>query len=202
MPEDLGAAVAVRPVPGESCAVAGVRAGLAAWPLTWGCRRLPESHRAMPWGIRPPWTGAWTGCRGIPSTVSAACAIGGGISAVQAPAARTVLMVRRRSTVRFRNGAPAQGQFSNGSEGRCTESWRRASALIAAKAPIAQPEPGRQLLKVAVGGPSRDGLVTVRARSRWVGRPGAGRFQDPMSRIKILGASGGCLVIRLAVRHR
>jgi len=31
------------------------------------------------------------------------------------PLARSVLMVRRRSTVRFRNGAPGDGKFSNGS---------------------------------------------------------------------------------------
>jgi hypothetical protein len=33
------------------------------------------------------WTGAWTGCRGTPSTASAACAITGGISAAHAPVA-------------------------------------------------------------------------------------------------------------------
>jgi hypothetical protein len=38
------------------------------------------------------------------------------------------------------------------------EPWRRSSAPIAAKAPTAQREPGRQLLKAAVGGPSRPAL--------------------------------------------
>jgi hypothetical protein len=41
---------------------------------TPGCRR----------GTCPPWTGAWTGCQGTPSTASAVCAIVGGISAAQA----------------------------------------------------------------------------------------------------------------------
>ena len=49
-----------------------------------------------------------------------------------------------------------------------------------------------QLLKVAVGRPFRDSLVLVRARSHWVGRPAAGRFQAAMSRIKIQGPPGGC----------
>jgi len=62
-------------------------------------------------------------------------------------------MVRRRSTVRFRNGAPGQRDFSNDSnEQRGTSRKRRSLALIAREAPIAQPEPGRQLLKVAAGG--------------------------------------------------
>ena len=57
---------------------------------------------------------------------------------------------------------------------------------------MAQPEPGRQLLKAAAGGPSRDSLVTVRARSRRAGRAAAGRFPVPVSRIKIQGPPGGC----------
>jgi hypothetical protein len=32
----------------------------------------------------PPWTGAWTGCRGTASTASAVGAIAGGISAAHA----------------------------------------------------------------------------------------------------------------------
>ena len=47
------------------------------------------------------------------------------------------------------------------------------------------------MVKVADGGPSRDSLVTVRARSRWVGRPAAGQFQASMSRITIQGPPGG-----------
>src|SRR6516225_16053 len=85
-----------------------------------------------------------------------------------------VLMVRRRSTVRFRNGAPGHEKFSNDSnERRGTSRKRRSSAPMAAKAPMAQPEPGRQLLKVAVGGPSWDSLVTARTRSPRAGRPAA-----------------------------
>jgi hypothetical protein len=62
-------------------------------------------------------------------------------------------MVRRRSTVRFRNGAPDQRDFSNDSnERRGTSRKRRSLALIARGALIAQPEPGRQLLKVSAGG--------------------------------------------------
>ena len=45
------------------------------------------------------------------------------------------------------------GSFSNDSNGwRGTSRKRRSLALIAREAPIAQPEPGRQLLKVAAGG--------------------------------------------------
>ena len=51
-----------------------------------------------------------------------------------------------------------------------------------------------QLLRAAVGGPSRDSLVTVRARSRWVGRPAAGQFQASMSGIKIPGSAWRLLV--------
>ena len=108
-----------------------------------------------------------------------------------------VLMVRRRSTVRFRNGAPGHEKFSNDSnERRGTSRKRRSSAPMAAKAPMAQPEPGRQLLKVAVGGPSWDSLVTARTRSPWAGRPAAGRFspgephQDPGSVWRLLVSSG------------
>ena len=102
-------------------------------------------------------------------------------------------MVRRRSTVRFRNGAPGQGYFFERIERAVwTESWRRSSAPIAAKAPIAQREPGRQLLKAAAGGLSRDSLAIARVRSRWVGRPAAGRFQASMSRINIQDPPGGC----------
>ena len=104
-----------------------------------------------------------------------------------------VSMVRRRSTVRFRNGAPGQGYFFERIERAVwTESWRRSSAPIAAKAPIAQREPGRQLLKAAAGGLSRDSLAIARVRSRWVGRPAAGRFQASMSRINIQDPPGGC----------
>ena len=71
-------------------------------------------------------------------------------------------MVRRRSTVRFRNGAPGHAQFSNDSnERRGTSRKRRSLALIAPEAPIAQREPGRQLLKVAAGG--QDLAVAVMA---------------------------------------
>ena len=45
------------------------------------------------------------------------------------------------------------GSFSNDSNGwRGTSRKRHSLALIAREAPIAQPEPGRQLLKVAAGG--------------------------------------------------
>ena len=61
-----------------------------------------------------------------------------------------------------------------------------------AKAPIAQREPGGSLLMAAVGRAVPDSLVTVRARSRWAGRPAAGRFQASMSRIKIQDPPGSC----------
>jgi hypothetical protein len=52
------------------------------------------------------------------------------------------------------------GSFPNDSNERCgTSRKRRSLALIAREAPIAQREPGRQLLKVAVGG--QDLVVAV-----------------------------------------
>ena len=109
-----------------------------------------------------------------------------------------VVMVRRRSTVRFRNGAPGHGQFFEQLDRAAWNGFRRrSSAPIAVKALIAQQEPGRQLRWQPPGGPSRDSLVTVRGRSRWAGRPAAGRFycldephQDPGSAWRLLVSSG------------
>ena len=53
------------------------------------------------------------------------------------------------------------------------------------------------MLKVAAGGLCRDSLVTVRARSRRVGRPAAGQLQASMSRTKIRGRLAAAGVIRL-----
>ena len=55
---------------------------------------------------------------GNSSAVSAVSAISRGISAASAPGAWRRGYVRRRSTVRFRNGAPGHGQFSNDSNER------------------------------------------------------------------------------------
>jgi hypothetical protein len=79
----------------------------------YGCRRPPKRYHALARGTRPPWTGAWTGCRGIPGTPSAVFAFA--VSSVQltCPLDRTVLMVRRRSTVRVRDGTSGHGQSSN-----------------------------------------------------------------------------------------
>jgi hypothetical protein len=90
-------------------------------------------------------------------------------------------------------GAPGHGQFSNHSNER-----RGTSPGDALQLPLhsdsfhCRAGARRQLLKVADGGPSRDSLVTVRARSRWAGRPAAGRFRASMSRIKIQSPPGGC----------
>ena len=128
--------------------------------------------------------GSWNGAAAIPAPpvlsvrfpVSSVQPVG----SVHGP----VVMVRRRSTVRFRNGAPGHGQFFERIERAAwNESWRRSSAAVAAEAPIAKPEPGRQLWKVAAGGPSRNSRVTVRARSRWAGRPAAGRSRATAARI-------------------
>ena len=90
--------------------------------------------------------------------------------------ARNVLMVRRRSTVRFRNGAPGHKQFSNDSnEWRGTSPGDALQPPLQRKLPLHSENPGRQLMKGAVGGPSWDNLVTVRARSRWVDRPASRR---------------------------
>ena len=102
-------------------------------------------------------------------------------------------MVRRRSTVRFRNGAPGHGQFSNHSnERRGTSPGDALQLPLHSDSAHCTARARRQLLKVAGGGPSRDSLLTVRARSRWAGRPAAGRFQASMSHIKIQSPLGGC----------
>ena len=91
-------------------------------------------------------------------------------------------MVRRRSTVRFRNGAPGHGQFFERIERTAwNESGRRSSAPIAANAPIAQPEPGGSYRRQPPSGGHAG-----------AGRPSAGRPQASMSRIKIHGPPGGC----------
>ena len=46
--------------------------------------RFWVARQAASRGTCPPWTGAWTGSEGTPSTASAVCAIVGGISAAQA----------------------------------------------------------------------------------------------------------------------
>jgi hypothetical protein len=102
-------------------------------------------------------------------------------------------MVRRRSTVRFRNGAPGHGQFSNGSnERRGTSPGDALQLPLHSDSSHCTARARRQLLKAAAGGPSRDSLVTVRARSRWAGRLAAGRFQASMSRLKIQSPPGDC----------
>jgi hypothetical protein len=81
-------------------------------------------------------------------------------------------MVRRRSTVRFRNGAPGHEQFSNDSnERRGTSPGDALQLPLHSDSSHCTARARRQLLKVAVGDPSRDSLVTVRARSRWAGEP-------------------------------
>jgi hypothetical protein len=55
----------------------------------------------------------------------------------------------------------------------------------------------RQLLKAAADGPPQDSLVTVRARSRWAGRPAAGRYQASMGRIKIQVRLAAAGIVRL-----
>ena len=114
----------------------------------------------MPGGA---WNGSWNGAAGIPA--QPVLSVRFPVSSVQLVRAvhDDVVMVRRRSTVRFRNGAPGHGQFFERLERAAwNESWRRSSATVAGKAPIAQPEPGRQLWKVAAGGPSRNSRVTAR----------------------------------------
>jgi hypothetical protein len=129
-------------------------------PGRCGGSRLPGPVTFRDDGAGPAWTGSWTGSPGIPA--QPVLSVRFPVSSVQPVRSvhGSVLMVRRRSTVRFRNGAPGHGQFSNRSnERRGTSRKRRSLALIAREAPIAQREPGRQLLRVAVGG--RDLAVAV-----------------------------------------
>ena len=105
----------------------------------------------------------------------------------------SVLMVRRRSTVRFRNGAPGHGHFSDHSnERRGTSPGDALQLPLHSESSHRTASARRQLRKIAVGRPSRDSLLTVRARSPWAGRPAAGRFQASMRRIKIQSPPGGC----------
>ena len=102
-------------------------------------------------------------------------------------------MVRRRCTVRFRNGAPGHERFSNDSdERRGTSRGRRASAPMAAKAPIAQSEPARQLLKAAAGGSSRHSPVMPGRGHAGQALQRPGGVSAPMSRINVRGRPGGC----------
>ena len=107
-------------------------------------------------------------------------------------------MVRRRSTVRFRNGAPGHRQFSNDpDEWRGLEPGRRSLAPSAAKAPIAQRESGWRLLKVAVGGAVAGPAWSPSGRGH-AGRPSrCGRFQASMSRIRSRVRFAAADVIRL-----
>ena len=101
-------------------------------------------------------------------------------------------MVRRRSTVRFRNGAPGHGQFSNDSDERRGPSPGDALQLplrrklpLHSESPVAVTEGSRRR---AVPGQSGQcpGEVTL-------DRSSSGRaVQASMSGIKILGPPGGC----------
>jgi hypothetical protein len=74
-----------------------------------------------------------------------------------------VVMVRRRSTVRFRNGAPGRDSFSNDSHNRRgTSRERRSSALVADCTARAR----RKLLRAAAGGHSTAAPITVAPTAR------------------------------------
>jgi hypothetical protein len=138
------------------------------------------------------WHGPWHARRVLPARPVLSVRLS--VVSVQPvrPVHGSVLMVRRRPTVRFRNGAPGHKRFSNESnDRRGTSRKRRASAPMAAKPPTAQPEPARQLLKAAAGRPSGDSLVSARrghARPA-VRRPGGCRPGEPHH---YLGRPGGC----------
>ena len=89
--------------------------------------------------------------------------------------------------------SPGHRQFSNGlNERRGTSPGDALQLPLHSDSAHCTVRARRQLLKVAGGRPSRDSLLTVRARSRWAGRPAAGRFQASMRRIKIQSPPGGC----------
>jgi hypothetical protein len=141
---------------------------------------LGDVHRSEPGGARG--TARGTARRVVPARP--VLSVRFSVASVQ-PARSVdgdVLMVRRRPTVRFRNGAPGHEKISNELNGRRgTSRKRRASAPMAAKPPMAQPEPARQLLTAAAGRPSRDSPVTARrghARQA-VQRPGSFRPDEP-----------------------
>jgi len=89
-------------------------------------------------------------------------------------------MVRRRSTVRFRNGAPGHGQLSNESNER-----RRTSPKDARQLPSHRRHPLHSKSLAATEGSrrraARHSLVAARARSRWARRPAAEAIAASMS---------------------
>jgi hypothetical protein len=89
-------------------------------------------------------------------------------------------MVRRRSTVRFRNRTPGHGQLSNESDER-----RRTSPEDARQLPSHRRHPLHSKSLAAIEGSrrraARDSLVAARARSRWARRPAAEAIAASMS---------------------
>jgi hypothetical protein len=85
--------------------VQGASAGLSACPRT-DCHHLAVTGRYPV--ARAPWTGSWTGCRA--HWVLSVLSVHFLVQSVQLVRSgrQAVPMVRRRSTVRFRKGAPGQ----------------------------------------------------------------------------------------------
>ena len=101
------------------------------------CRRhLPAPDREMNTdrAAGPAWTGSWTGSPGIPAP--RVLPVRFSVSSVLPVRSvhGAVVMVRRRSTVRFRNGAQGHGQFSNDST-----RWRGPSPGDAPQLPFQLP---------------------------------------------------------------
>jgi hypothetical protein len=142
---------------------------------------------------RRAWNGSWNGAAAIPAQPVLSVEQPVGSVQLARSVDEAVVMVRRRSTIRFRNGAPGQGQFSNYSTGGVERARETLFSSHCSDSSHCTARTRRQVLKAAVGGRSRDSLVTVQAGA---GRPAAGRFQASMSRIKIQDSPGGCLCHR------
>jgi hypothetical protein len=79
--------------------------GRESRPARPGCR-----YETMPGGA---WNGSWNGAAGILALPVLSVRLSVLSMQLMRPVDEAVVMVRRRSTVRFRNGAPGHGQFSN-----------------------------------------------------------------------------------------
>jgi hypothetical protein len=104
------------------------------------------------------WHGSWHGAPGIP--VQPVPSVRFPVSSMQP--VRTVhgavVMVRRRSTIRFRNGTPGRENFSNNPDDRRGTSRRDAPwrSLL-----LSHSRAYRELVRVAAGGHSTTALITA-----------------------------------------
>jgi hypothetical protein len=76
-------------------------------------RQVVQADRGPAGGLAGTWNGSWNGAPGIPALPVPSVRFPVLSVQLMRPVDEAMFMVRRRSTVRFRNGAPAQRDFSN-----------------------------------------------------------------------------------------